>query len=146
MLISEVSQRTGLSPHTIRFYEKQGLLSQGSRNRNNYRRFDENSIYNLIFIQIARDLGFHLKEIKDFVKLFKSKQSLEMIHNTLVEKKNEIELKIKELQNMKRSLDRLIRSCQLEKKKHKLDYRDLLDSARFLGKDSKKKRIKFTTT
>lgn len=65
MLISELSQKTGVSKDTIRFYEKAGLLnSNNKRGENNYRNYDDEAVSRLEFIKHGKSLGCRLSEIK----------------------------------------------------------------------------------
>ena len=66
MLINELSKKTGISVHTIRFYEKSGLI-EGKRDEsvhsNNYFHYDEVTVEKLEFISDAKSVGFTIKEI-----------------------------------------------------------------------------------
>jgi len=66
MLINELSKKTGISTHTIRFYEKSGLI-EGKQNEsvksNNYYHYDDVTIEKLEFISDAKSVGFTIKEI-----------------------------------------------------------------------------------
>lgn len=65
MLISELSQKVGVSKDTIRFYEKAGLLnSNNKRGENNYRNYDDEAMSRLEFIKHGKSLGYTLSEIK----------------------------------------------------------------------------------
>ncbi len=65
MLISELSQKTGVSKDTLRFYEKAGLLnSTNKRGENNYRNYDDEAVLRLEFIKHGKALGFTLGEIR----------------------------------------------------------------------------------
>ena len=65
MLISELSQKTGVSKDTLRFYEKIGLLdSTNRRGENNYRNYDNEAVSRLEFIKHGKALGFKLSEIR----------------------------------------------------------------------------------
>lgn len=65
MLISELSQKTGVSKDTLRFYEKAGLLnSTNKRGENNYRNYDDEAVSRLEFIKHGKSLGCTLSEIK----------------------------------------------------------------------------------
>ena len=44
MRIAELEQRTGVSRHTLRYYEKQGLLIEVGRRDNNYRDYPEQAV------------------------------------------------------------------------------------------------------
>jgi MerR family transcriptional regulator, copper efflux regulator len=65
MLISELSQKTGVSKDTLRFYEKAGLMnSNNKRGENNYRNYDDEAVSRLEFIKHGKTLGFTLSEIR----------------------------------------------------------------------------------
>ena len=67
--IGELSSLTGVSVQTIRFYENMGLMSPVMVDRwTNYRYYDESSVERLSEITYLKDLGFSLKEIKNFSK------------------------------------------------------------------------------
>lgn len=65
--IGELSTITGVSIQTIRYYENEGLLTPVEVDRwTSYRYYDETSIVRLSEISYLKDLGFSLKEIKNF--------------------------------------------------------------------------------
>ena len=63
MTIRETEQRTGLDRATIRFYEKEGLISP-KRLDNGYRDYGEEEITALLRIKLLRELGVSLEEIR----------------------------------------------------------------------------------
>jgi DNA-binding transcriptional MerR regulator len=63
--IKEVSQRTGFSAATLRYYEDIGLLPQSIRTASGYRVFDDQTLERLAFIARAKQLGCSLDEIAD---------------------------------------------------------------------------------
>src|SRR4051812_9455160 len=77
MLIGEVSKQTGLSKDTIRYYEKSGLLKreQKARRRNHYKEYSELDLKILFFIQLTKEYGFTLNEIKDFLSEIEKKKN-----------------------------------------------------------------------
>ena len=65
--IGEIARITGLSIQTIRYYEKEGLICPVEVDRwTGYRYYDEQSIDRLSEIIYLKDLGFSLKQIKNF--------------------------------------------------------------------------------
>ncbi|QUS61182.1 MerR family transcriptional regulator [Synechocystis sp. PCC 7339] len=70
MLIGELSQKTGLTKDTIRFYEKLGLITASDRQAGTrlYKEFSEAMLQRLLLIGQAKALGFTLNEIKQFVQ------------------------------------------------------------------------------
>ena len=102
MLISELSEKTGISKDTIRFYERQGLLDAEilSRSENNYRNYAEEAIERLNFIKQAKTFGFTLKEIKTIIAEWDSVSSDRAI-DFIQQKIISIDEKIVRLQNFK---------------------------------------------
>lgn len=64
MKIGELSQRSGVSPSAIRFYEASGLMHEAPRGSNGYRSYDENALRRLLQIQLAQRLGFSLDVLR----------------------------------------------------------------------------------
>ncbi|HEY5826257.1 MAG TPA: MerR family transcriptional regulator [Cyclobacteriaceae bacterium] len=74
MLIGELAQKTNLSRHTIRFYEKMGLIevSDKSRRDNNYKEYTEETLRQIEAIRQIKAQGFTLKEAKGIIHLVKT--------------------------------------------------------------------------
>lgn len=63
MQIGELSQRSGLSRDTLRFYEKRGLI-RAHRRPNGYRHYPDGTVFVLDYLRTAQRLGFTLAEIE----------------------------------------------------------------------------------
>ena len=63
--IKDVSERTGFSTATLRYYEEIGLLPPSTRTAAGYRIFDDATLERLAFIARAKQLGCTLDEIAD---------------------------------------------------------------------------------
>ncbi|UZD92302.1 redox-sensitive transcriptional activator SoxR [Cognatishimia activa] len=61
--IGQISDRTGLAPSAIRYYEDESLVAP-FRNAGGQRRYERADIRRLSFIMIAQQLGFSIKQIK----------------------------------------------------------------------------------
>lgn len=68
--ISQVAERTGFSPSTLRFYEQHGLLEPAGRTGAGYRLYDDVSLARLGFIDRAKQLGCTLAEIADLAQMW----------------------------------------------------------------------------
>lgn len=107
MRIAELEQRTGVSRHTLRYYEKEGLLHQVHRGENNYRDYPEQAIKQVTMLCQMKDLGFSLREIRQISDALKDdalncQQGAEL----MAEKREIIEDRIKSLKKMSRMLAR----------------------------------------
>ena len=68
MRIGELARTTGVSAHTLRFYESEGLLSGFvRRGQNGYRNYIEGTEERLRYIGLLAAAGFTLAEIKDLL-------------------------------------------------------------------------------
>lgn len=108
MLINELSKKTGISIHTIRFYEKSGLI-EGKQDKsvksNNYFHYDEVTVEKLEFISDAKSVGFTIKEIGQIIdawynRKYTKMQKLEILDEKLIS----LEQKLKEIREMKKQL------------------------------------------
>ena len=105
MLINELSKKTGLTAHTIRFYEKSGLI-KGKRKddvkSNNYFHYDDETVERLELIGYAKAVGFTLSEIGQLIDAWYNKQFTVADKIAILDDKlASIDEKIKQLNEMK---------------------------------------------
>ena len=107
-LISQLSKETAIPIGTLRFYEKSGLFC-GKRKEgvtsNNYVYYDEEVVEKLMFIQMAKAVGFTLMEIKDVVDLWYKKEITKEAQIDVLDRRlRQIDEKIAELNAMKQQI------------------------------------------
>ena len=103
---------SGLSVDTIRFYEKQGLIPPPRRTDSNYRMYDVDTPRRLVFIRKARDLGFTLQEIGQLLELSEDGHAgAGDVKERAQAKLGDLDRKIAEMQEMRRSLEKLVMAC-----------------------------------
>jgi DNA-binding transcriptional MerR regulator len=115
MLIGELSQRTGLSRDTIRFYEKKGLITLPRKQRrdNNYKEYPEAVLNRLMLIIQIKELGFTLNEIETFFgRWTEENASCEDLVHTLENKLEQISKEIEKLQQLKSRLGDSLNHCR----------------------------------
>lgn len=115
MLIGEVSRRTGLSRDTIRFYEKQGLVTITHRNRreNNYKEYSEETVHRLNAIKHLKHFGFTLHEVVDLLELIEAKEATCRTVSEVIAKKVELlDTKIRDLLALRNQLVAQVQACQ----------------------------------
>jgi DNA-binding transcriptional MerR regulator len=71
MKISELAERTGVSAHALRHYERLGLL-EPERRPNGYRDYPEAMRREVIFIAMSRRIGFSLKSIAERLPAYRA--------------------------------------------------------------------------
>jgi DNA-binding transcriptional MerR regulator len=60
---AELARLTGVSPDTLRFYERRGLLPKPPRLSNNYREYPASALSRVHLIRAALSLGFSTQEL-----------------------------------------------------------------------------------
>ncbi|MEC3656177.1 MerR family transcriptional regulator [Bacillus siamensis] len=112
MKIGELSEKTGLSVHTIRFYEKEGLLDSRHirREENNYRNYTEKAIERLNLVKKFQGVGCSLTEVKEILQDRDSntrtnQQVIEWIRQKIIE----IERKKDEMEQMLGTLNMMLK-------------------------------------
>ena len=67
--IQDVSKKTGLSAHTLRYYEKEGLLVDVERTPGGFRQYSDADLESLNLICCLKNTGMSLQEITRFLEL-----------------------------------------------------------------------------
>ncbi|WP_250657847.1 MerR family transcriptional regulator [Alkalimarinus coralli] len=100
MYISDISERTGLSIHTLRYYEKEGLLNNISRNGSGRRVYTGNDLDWVIWIQRLKSTGMSLDKIKQFSDLRSlGDTSISARKNMLIDHAQQLKADIQRLTN-----------------------------------------------
>jgi len=109
--IGDVSRMCGLTVDTVRFYEKQGLLGS-VRRRAGIRQYGEEAVRRLEFVRRATSLGFTLAEIRGLLGLrVSSRTSCEKVRERALEKLEDVERRIAELEHVRDALVALADTC-----------------------------------
>lgn len=113
MKINKLSQHSGVSAKTIRYYEEIGLLPKAVRAENGYREYGQNSLELLRFVRRCRDLRIPIDSIRKLVKV----QAFGTAPCTEVDQivRNQLENvrdTIKEMQLLEKDLALLASSCK----------------------------------
>lgn len=98
--IGEVARRTGLAASALRFYERKGLIEADGRNglRRVYR---PETLDRLGLITCARDAGFTLSEIAEFLRATPSDTRL---RERMAAKEREVDQRVRQLTRLRDSL------------------------------------------
>lgn len=67
--IGQIANKMGLSAHTLRYYDKEGLLPAVHKNSAGLRIFTETDIEWLIVVECLKGCGMPLKEIKHYIDM-----------------------------------------------------------------------------
>lgn len=114
MLIGELSEKSKLSRHTIRFYEKLGLIEvpRQSRRENNYKEYPDDVLRQIEAIQQIKAKGFTLKEAKGIIHLISSGTlDPERGRKYILHKISLIDKQIRQLQQVRKNLEEMADAC-----------------------------------
>ncbi len=111
--ISELSEKTGLSAHTLRYYEKHGLINASNRSEAGYRFYTDSDVRRVQFVKTARNTGFSLEDIGPLlsIRVDKLSHSCQEVTDITRKKLVEVNAKLTELQSMQQTLELLLESC-----------------------------------
>ena len=106
MTISQVSKRCNISPDTLRYYEKEGLISGVSRTEGGVRNYTEQDCRQIEFIKCMRGAGLSVAVLKQYFELFKrGKRTLKARRDLLATERKSLLVRLTELQNTLSRLD-----------------------------------------
>lgn len=111
MRIGELAERSGVSKDTVRFYERNGLITSvaGNSATNNYRNYPEDSLARLNFFTKARDAGMSIADMKDIINTIADSCDPDV-------RKRVIDTKISELKDRAEKIQRVIRFLESGRK------------------------------
>lgn len=67
--VAQLAGEVGVSPDTIRFYEREGLLPEPPRSAGGYRQYPVEAVERVRFIQGCQRLGLRLREIVELLSI-----------------------------------------------------------------------------
>lgn len=68
--ISDVAERTGLSVHTLRYYERAGLMPRPiGRSSSTHRRYSEGDVSWVVFLTRLRSTGMPIATLREYTEL-----------------------------------------------------------------------------
>ncbi|WP_148872674.1 Zn(2+)-responsive transcriptional regulator, partial [Serratia marcescens] len=111
--IGELAKLAGVTPDTIRYYEKQQMMDCPARTEGGFRLYRDSDLQRLRFIRHGSQLGFTLEAIRELLSI-----RVDPEHHTCQESKSivqarlsEVEARIAQLETMRQSLQRLNDAC-----------------------------------
>lgn len=119
--IAEVAQRTGLTAHTLRYYDKEGLLPFVERDSAGNRSFKDSDISWIYTIGCMKKTGMPLKMIRQYVEWgMEGADTIPQRLEMMLEHKKKVELQMEEIQKVMDKVNSKIDYYQsaLAKKEH----------------------------
>ncbi|MFJ7755111.1 MerR family transcriptional regulator [Peribacillus muralis] len=106
--ISEVGQMLGISPHALRYYEKEEIITP-ERNAQGVRQYTDSQLKWMEFVKKLRETQMPIEQIKKYTQLFKEGDHTSIDRLNLLEKhRRTIESQIETLKTTEAMLDKKI--------------------------------------
>jgi DNA-binding transcriptional MerR regulator len=101
--IGEASEKLGLTPSALRYYDKEGLLPYVNRSANGLRMFSESDLEWLRLIECLKATGMPIKDIRKFIDWsLQGDSTIELRRDMFLERKRVVE---EQIEAMKKTLD-----------------------------------------
>ena len=146
----ELARLSGVSPDTVRFYERSNLLPPAARTAAGYRVFHPDSIGRMHLIRAGLSIGFSVSELAEILRERNSGGApCRRVRNLAAEKLVLLEKRLRELQSWRRELrsaisawDRTLAETPRGKQARLLEQLAIHPKthARFLGRGIQKRR------
>ena len=112
--IGELAEQSGLTPDTLRYYERRGLLVRPRRSPGGFRLYSPDTLDRLHFIRHAQAVGLTLDDIGTLLS-FNGKRGLihcQRVNELLAARLADLDRKIKGLTAFRRTLQTHLRTCE----------------------------------
>ncbi len=106
MTIGQVSQKYDISPDTLRYYERIGLIPDVPRNASGIRDYDEASCGWIELMKCMRSAGVEIEMLRQYVALYRQgDETLEQRRQLLICQRERLQARLDTMQNSIRRLD-----------------------------------------
>ncbi len=110
--IGNTAKSLGITPDTLRYYEKLRLVPSPPRNAAGRRVYREADLARLRFLKRAQALGFSLQEIRQLLRLRDAPaRSSRTVRALALRKRDQLEVQMQEVHRMHAELTRLLALC-----------------------------------
>jgi MerR family Zn(II)-responsive transcriptional regulator of zntA len=117
LTIGKMAGLAGVSPDTLRYYEREQLIRPSAKSRSGYRLYERDALRRIRFIKQAQQCGFSLSEIRSLLALRTNTDArCRDLRRLAVEKQLQIDSKIKAMKAMSKALRHLIDECKVEER------------------------------
>lgn len=116
--IGQVAEKMGVTTHTLRYYEKEGLLPFVERTESGIRSFKDSDVECLHIIECLKATGMPIKDIKVFIDwCAEGDSTLQQRYEMFLERRKEV---LQQMADLQRTLATIEYKCQY--------YKDALDT------------------
>jgi DNA-binding transcriptional MerR regulator len=86
LTISDAARASGVSAHTLRYYERAGLLDPVDRASSGHRRYAEDDLVRIQFLTKLRSTGMPIRVIREYAELMRAGDSTHAQRLALLER------------------------------------------------------------
>jgi DNA-binding transcriptional MerR regulator len=99
LTISEAARASGLSAHTLRYYERAGLLDPIHRQESGHRRYAEDDLARISFLTKLRSTGMPIRQVREYAALLRAGSGNERERLALLEAhRDEVRARLEEIE------------------------------------------------
>jgi MerR family Zn(II)-responsive transcriptional regulator of zntA len=115
LTIGKIASLAKVSADTLRYYERERLIAPTAKSPGGYRLYERDALRRIRFIKQAQRCGFNLSEIRSLLALRGNNAACcRDVRRVALEKKLQLEAKVKAMKVMSKALTRLIKECSAE--------------------------------
>ena len=103
LTVAEAARAAGVTAHTLRYYERAGLLPHVERNGSGHRRFTDEDIEWVVMVTRLRATGMPIRAIREYAELVRAGEGNEAERLALLEEHRERVLE--QLADVRRNLE-----------------------------------------
>ncbi len=106
LTVREASEFTGLSAHTLRYYERAGLIQPVARNGSGHRRYAQTDLEHLRFLHCLRDTGMSIQRMQEYAALAsQGRVTLDARLELLESHRRDVQARVQELEDKLKIID-----------------------------------------
>lgn len=115
LTIGELANAAQVNVETIRYYQKRGLLPEGVKPAQGYKRYSADLLARIAFIKSAQHMDFSLNEIKELFELSTNKLDKVQIRRVARERLAQVQKTKEHLAVVEKTLEQWLHSCEHSK-------------------------------
>lgn len=110
--VGQLAKAANTKTVTIRYYEREGLMRNPTRNQSGYRVYDDADLNRLLFILRSRQLGFSVDRVRELLGLAdRSDAPCDDVDARVLAHLQEVRERLAQLRALERELQRLSSCC-----------------------------------
>ncbi len=104
--VEQTAQETGVSPDTLRYYERIGLITDVARAKNGHRRYNDDNITWILFLKQLRATGMSIAQMKAFAELRRGgDETITLRREALEQYRHNLEMQVQLIENFVSVID-----------------------------------------